>query len=79
MIYIVADDSSIRELVAYTLGSQGMEAEGFECPSAFFKALETRVPDLVLLDIMLPETDGLSVLNKFTNMAAFRCIRTAAG
>ena len=64
MIYIVEDDSSIRELVAYTLGSQGMEAEGFECPSAFFKALETRVPDLVLLDIMLPETDGLSVLKK---------------
>ena len=71
MIYIVVDDSSIRELVAYTLGSQGMEAEGFECPSAFFKALETRVPDLVLLDIMLPETDGLSVLKKLKGTPAY--------
>lgn len=64
MIYIVEDDSSIRELVVYTLNSQGMEAEGFECPSAFFKALEKKVPELVLLDIMLPETDGLSVLKR---------------
>ena len=71
MIYIVEDDSSIRELVAYTLGSQGMEAEGFECPSAFFKALETRVPDLVLLDIMLQETDGLSVLKKLKGTPAY--------
>ena len=71
MIYIVEDDSSIRERVAYTLGSQGMEAEGFECPSAFFKALETRVPDLVLLDIMLPETDGLSVLKKLKGTPAY--------
>ena len=71
MIYIVEDDSSIRELVAYTLGSQGMEAEGFECPSAFFTALETRVPDLVLLDIMLPETDGLSVLKKLKGTPAY--------
>ena len=71
MIYIVEDDSSVRELVAYTLGSQGMEAEGFECPSAFFKALETRVPDLVLLDIMLPETDGLSVLKKLKGTPAY--------
>ncbi len=71
MIYIVEDDSSIRELVAYTLGSQGMEAEGFECPSAFFKALETRVPNLVLLDIMLPETDGLSVLKKLKGTPAY--------
>ena len=71
MIYIVEDDSSIRELVAYTLGSQGMEAEGFECPTAIFKALETRVPDLVLLDIMLPETDGLSVLKKLKGTPAY--------
>ncbi len=64
MIYIVEDDGSIRELVVYTLNSQGMEAEGFECPSAFFKALERKLPELVLLDIMLPETDGLSVLKR---------------
>ena len=70
MIYIVEDDSSIRELVAYTLNSQGMEAEGFECPSAFFKALDKKMPDLVLLDIMLPEMDGLSVLRKLKGTPA---------
>ena len=70
MIYIVEDDSSIRELVAYTLNSQGMEAEGFERPSAFFKALDKKMPDLVLLDIMLPEMDGLSVLRKLKGTPA---------
>ncbi len=64
MIYIVEDDSSIRELVIYTLNSQGMEAEGFADPGLFWKALERLVPDLVLLDIMLPEEDGLSILKK---------------
>ncbi len=64
MIYLVEDDESIRELVVYTLNSQGMEAEGFEVPSAFWKAVEKRVPDLVLLDIMLPEEDGLEILKK---------------
>lgn len=64
MIYIVEDDSSIRELVIYTLNSQGMEAEGFANPGLFWKALERLVPDLVLLDIMLPEEDGLSILKK---------------
>ena len=70
MIYIVEDDSSIRELVAYTLNSQGMEAEGFECPSAFFKALDKKMPDPVLLDTMLPERDGLSVLRKLKGTPA---------
>jgi len=64
MIYILEDDASIRKLVVYTLNSQGMEAEGFERPSLFWRALEERKPDLLLLDIMLPEEDGLSVLKK---------------
>ena len=64
MIYLVEDDESIRELVVYTLNSQGMEAEGFGTPSDFWKALEERVPDLVLLDIMLPQEDGLEILKK---------------
>ena len=70
MIYILEDDASIRKLVVYTLNSQGMEAEGFECPSAFFKALDKKMPDLVLLDIMLPEMDGLSVLRKLKGTPA---------
>ena len=64
MIYILEDDASIRKLVVYTLNSQGMEAEGFERPSSFWRALEERQPDLVLLDIMLPEEDGLQVLKR---------------
>lgn len=64
MIYLVEDDESIRELVVYTLKSQGMEARGFERPSLFWKALEKELPSLVLLDVMLPEEDGISILKK---------------
>ena len=67
MIYLVEDDESIRELVVYTLNSQGLEAQGFERPSLFWKALEKELPSLVLLDIMLPEEDGLSILKKLRN------------
>ena len=64
MIYLVEDDNSIRELVAYTLQSAGFRAEGFEKPSAFWHACESQLPDLVLLDLMLPEEDGISILKK---------------
>ncbi len=64
MIYLVEDDESIRELVVYTLKSQGMEAKGFELPSLFWKELEKEVPSLILLDVMLPEEDGISILKK---------------
>ena len=64
MVYLVEDDESIRELVVYTLNSQGIEAEGFSMPSDFWETLEKRVPDLILLDLMLPEEDGLSILQK---------------
>lgn len=64
MIYLVEDDESIRELVIYTLRSQGFEAAGFEKPSLFWKALEKETPSLILLDIMLPEEDGIAILKK---------------
>jgi len=64
MIYLLEDDDSIRDLVIYTLTAQGMEARGFPTPGAFWKAVAQEVPTLVLLDIMLPEEDGLSVLKK---------------
>ena len=64
LIYLVEDDNSIRELVAYTLQSAGFQAEGFEKPSVFWHALESKMPDLVLLDLMLPEEDGISILKK---------------
>ena len=64
MIYLVEDDANIREFVLYALTGQGYEAQGFEKPSQFFAALERQVPELVLLDLMLPEEDGLSVLKR---------------
>ena len=71
MIYLVEDDANIRELVVYTLNSMGFEAFGFEKPSEFYKALEAEKPSLILLDIMLPEKDGLSILSdlKADNLA----------
>ena len=64
MIYLLEDDDSIRELVIYTLNSQGMEARGFARPSAFWEAMGEQTPSLALLDVMLPEEDGISVLKK---------------
>ena len=64
MIYLVEDDDAIRELVLYALHNAGFKAEGFERPSLFWRAMEQGLPQLLLLDIMLPEEDGLSVLKK---------------
>ena len=64
MIYILEDDDSIRKLVTYALESQGYAAAGFAVPSAFYKAMKGAVPSLLLLDIMLPEEDGISILRK---------------
>ena len=62
MIYILEDDKSIRELVVYSLNSTGLQAEGFEKPFEFRSALQKKLPSLILLDIMLPEEDGLQIL-----------------
>ena len=70
MIYILEDDASIRKLVVYTIQSQGMEAEGFARPSQFWEALAQKTPELVLLDIMLPEEDGLQVLKRLRSLPA---------
>lgn len=64
MIFCVEDDDSIRELVVYTLVSSGFRAAGFPDAGAFWTALEETRPELVLLDIMLPGEDGISVLKK---------------
>lgn len=64
MIFCVEDDGNIRELVVYTLNTTGMEARGFENGSELMKALASEMPELVLLDIMLPGEDGLSILKK---------------
>lgn len=64
MIYCVEDDSSIREIEIYTLQSTGFEARGFETAGDFFKALQKEKPELVILDIMLPDMEGTEVLKQ---------------
>ena len=73
-IYLLEDDDSIRKLVIYALGSQGYEAQGFDRPSDFWSAMEGPQPALILLDIMLPEEDGLSILQKLRASAATKRI-----
>lgn len=64
MIYCIEDDDSIREIEVYTLNSTGYEAKGFASGKAFFEALEKETPELVILDIMLPDEDGMTILKK---------------
>lgn len=64
MIYIVEDDKNIRELESYALENSGYNVKAFENSMDFYEACEAQLPDLVLLDIMLPNEDGLDILNK---------------
>ena len=64
MIYIVEDDSNISELVVYTLKMAGFDAQSFTCGTVLFKQLENNIPELILLDIMLPGEDGIIILKK---------------
>ena len=68
MIYCVEDDAGIRELIVYTLQNTGMEAQGFEDGAALFAALREHKPELLLLDIMLPGEDGISILRRLRAM-----------
>lgn len=62
MIYLLEDDQSIRELVCYTLTKNELCATGFSTPSEFWEGMRSHLPRLILLDIMLPEQDGISIL-----------------
>ena len=64
MVYMLEDDANIRNFVLYALTNSGLEAKGFEHPSEFWEALKEEEPSVLLLDIMLPDEDGLSVLAK---------------
>lgn len=61
-IYVVEDDQNIREIESFALKNSGYEVEDFACAADFYKRIERVLPDLVLLDIMLPDQDGLDIL-----------------
>ena len=62
LIYIVEDDQNIREIESFALKNSGYQVEGFETAHDFYKKLEKQIPDLVLLDVMLPDEDGLEIV-----------------
>ena len=64
LIYAVEDDKNILEIEMFALKNSGYQVEGFECAHDFYKKLEEKQPDLVLLDIMLPDEDGLEIVAK---------------
>ena len=74
MIWCVEDDPSIREIEVYALNSTGLEARGFADGEEFWKALEAELPELVLLDVMLPGEDGVAILKRLREDERFRQI-----
>lgn len=72
MIYYVEDDTNIRDLTVYALRQAGFEAKGFAAAGEFFSACKVRLPELVLLDIMLPEVDGLEILHTMREDASMK-------
>ena len=72
MIWCVEDDASIRDIEVYALNSTGLAAEGFADGAAFWQALQRTRPELVVLDVMLPEIDGIELLRRMKADAALR-------
>lgn len=70
MIFCVEDDAAIRDLMLYTLTSAGFEAEGFSESTALWAALAEKTPELIMLDLMLPGEDGISILKKIRSQTA---------
>jgi two-component system alkaline phosphatase synthesis response regulator PhoP len=74
MIYCVEDDRNIRDLLIYALQTGGFEAKGFPDADSFYQGLKEKSPSLILLDIMLPGEDGLSILKNLKNSRSTRDI-----
>ena len=70
LIYVVEDDTNISEIESFALKNVGYEVESFGTAGAFYKALKNRLPDLILLDIMLPDEDGLSIITNIRKNTA---------
>ena len=74
MIWCVDDDNTIRDIEVYTLEQTGFKARGFADGVSTLEALKTEIPDLIILDIMMPEMDGLQVLSKLRSEVAYKDI-----
>ena len=74
MIYCVEDDAAIRDIEVYALRSTGFEAEGLENGEQLFAAIKKRVPELIILDVMLPGEDGLEILRRIRFSAVTRSV-----
>ena len=74
MIYCVDDDNTIRDIEVYTLEQTGFSARGFADGKALFQALENEIPRLIVLDIMLPEMDGIEILKRLRSNTKYRDI-----
>lgn len=72
LIYVVEDDTNISEIECFALKNVGYEVESFDTAEAFYKALKNRRPDLILLDIMLPDEDGLSIVTNIRKNASVK-------
>lgn len=74
LIYIVEDDTNIREIEAFSLKNSGYQVKDFSCAEDFFKGMEEKLPNLILLDVMLPDEDGLSIVKKIRDHSESRRI-----
>lgn len=72
LIYILEDDNSVRELESYALQGNGFEVRGFENPKQFYEALKKEIPDLVVVDVMLPGEDGLTITKKLRASSEYK-------
>ncbi len=64
LIYVVEDDKNIQEIETFALSGAGYQTKGYDCAADFYRALEAEKPDLVLLDVMLPDEDGLAIVQE---------------
>ncbi len=72
LIYVLEDDNSVRELETYAISGSGYETAGFAEPKSFYAALGKRKPDLLVIDVMLPGEDGLSITKKLRSNPEYR-------
>ena len=74
LIYIVEDDKNIREIESFALKNSGYQIRDFECAAQFYAKMEEKLPNLILLDVMLPDEDGLNILKKIRSNSESRKI-----